>query len=129
MAEPKELLSVGAFYRLCGQETHLIGYANVVYLLPWLGHEKQTTLGEILYRDPSRRISEARMIQMQRAEYPQDIVALRRLVWQAAGRHAEKSVDWDVVGPQLYYWGNMNKLKIIQDYYIAEIRTNIIEEE
>lgn len=129
VSDPKELLSVGAFFRLCEQENDLNQYARVVFILPWLGHQQGKTLGALFYGERERGVAEARMIQMQRAEYPQDIIALRRLVWQMSGRHAEKSVDWDVVGPQLFYWGDKSKQKILQDYYIAEIKTKMTEEE
>lgn len=129
VSNPQELLSIGAFFRLCRQEDNLLKYANVVFILPWLTHEKGVSLGSVFYGDQKYRISEARMIQMQRSDYPQDIVSLRRMVWQSAGRHAEQAVDWEVLGPQLFYWGDNNKQKILQDYYISEIRTNKKEEE
>ena len=129
VSNPQELLSIGAFFRLCRQEDNLLKYANVVFILPWLTHEKGVSLGSVFYGDQKHRISEARMIQMQRTDYPQDIVSLRRMVWQSAGLHAEQSVDWEILGPQLFYWGENNKQKILQDYYIAEIMTNKKEEE
>jgi CRISPR system Cascade subunit CasB len=126
---PRELLSVGAFFRLCKQENDLLKYANVVFILPWLSHKKGVSLGSVFYGDPKHRVSEARMIQLKRSDYPQDIVGLRRIIWQAAGRHAEQSVDWEKLGPQLFYWGDANKQKILEDYYIAEIKANKTEGE
>ena len=124
---PKELLSLGAFFRLCRKENDLFKYANVVFILPWLGHKKGMTLGSVFYGDSKHRVSEARMIQLQRSDYPQDIVGLRRIIWQATGRHAEQTVDWEIFGPQLFYWGNHYKQKILQDYYISEIKTTKTE--
>lgn len=126
---PRELLSIGAFFRLCKQEDNLLKYANVVFILPWLTHKKGVSLGSVFYGNQKRRVSEARMIQMKRSDYPQDVLSLRRMVWQSAGRHAEQSVDWEILGPQLFYWGDNNKQKILQDYYISEIKTNKTEEE
>lgn len=129
VSNPRELLSIGAFFRLCRQEDNLLKYANVVFILPWLTHKKGVSLGSIFYGDQKHRISEARMIQFQRSDYYQDIVGLRRMIWQAAGRHGEQAVDWEILGPQLFYWGENNKQKILQDYYISEIKTNKKEEE
>lgn len=126
---PKELLSVGAFFRLCRREDDLLKYANVVFILPWLTHKKGVSLGSIFYGDQKHRISEARIIQFQRSDYPQDIISLRRMVWQAAGRHGEQAVDWEILGLQLFYWGENNKQKILQEYYIAEIKSNKTEED
>lgn len=129
VTSPQGLLSIGAFFRLGRQEDDLLKYANVVFILPWLTHKKGVSLGSIFYGDQKTRISEARMIQFQRSDYPQDIISLRRMIWQAAGRHGEQGVDWEVLGPQLFYWGENNKQKILQDYYISEIKTNKKEEE
>lgn len=129
ISSPKELLSVGAFFRLCRREDALLKYANIVFVLPWLGHKKGVALGSVFYGDQKHRISEARMIQFQRSDYPQDIVALRRMIWQSVGRHAEQAVDWEILGPQLFYWGENNKQKLLQDYYIAEIKSSKTEEE
>ncbi len=126
---PGDLLSVGSFFRLCRREDDLLRYANVVFILPWLNHEKGISLGSVFYDDQKHRISEARMIQLLRSDYPQDIVSLRRMIWQSVGRHAERSVDWEILGPQLFYWGESNKKKILQDYYISEIKMNKKEEE
>lgn len=129
VAKPNDLLSIGALFRLCKQRDNLQRYARVVYILPWLGHKKGETLGALFGSDPKHRVSEARLFQMLRAEYPNDIIALRRIIWQAAGRHAEKSVDWNELGKQLFYWGDFNKQRILQDYYISEIATTKHEEE
>lgn len=120
---PSDLLSLGAFFRLCRVETNLPQYARVVFILPWLAHKKDITLGELFYSGDGRRgISEARMVQMLRSDWPQDIICLRRMIWQSVGRHAEKGADWSKLGEQLFYWGENNKQRILQDYYLAEIR-------
>lgn len=129
VSNPKELLSIGSFFRLCRQEDNLLKYTNVVFILPWLTHKRGVSLGSVFYSDQKHRISEARMIQMQRSDYPQDIVSLRRMIWQSVGRHGEQGVDWEFLGPQLFYWAENNKQKILQDYYISEIKTNKKEEE
>lgn len=127
--EPKDLLASGLFYRLCQRSEGLSQLARVVFILPWLRHVEKRSLGAVLYNSALSQVSEARIIQMTRSEEPQDLVTLRRIIWQAAGRHAEQGTDWDVLGRQLYYWGEKSKQQILKDYFLAEIAGNNKEEE
>lgn len=129
VASPHDLRYLGTFFRLCESEKNLSQLSRVVFILPWLRHQEGKRLGRLFNENPKNSVSEARVIQMMRSETPQDLICLRRMIWQVAGRHAEKSVDWNILGPQLYYWGDLNKQKILQDYYLAEIGRNKNEEE
>ena len=120
----EKLQSTGTFIRLLDGNEKFVQYSRVVFILPWLSHKEGISLGSVLYSGyAGHSISEARMVQMLRSDYPQDIITLRRMIWHAAGRHAEVTVDWEKLGEQLYYWGERNKQKIVQDYYLAEVRS------
>ncbi len=109
-----DIADLPAYYRL------IQGYANPgriaergAYLLPWLPHrEGAKPIGASLR---SAKISEMRLFQMMRSEYPKDIELLRRLVQQA-----EPTVDWGQFGPLLQYWGKNSKRRILEQYFLDD---------
>ncbi|MCW9013276.1 MAG: type I-E CRISPR-associated protein Cse2/CasB [Gammaproteobacteria bacterium] len=85
---------------------------RVTFLLPWLPHETDAAaLGTQL---KAAGISEMRLFQVLRAEYPNDLVLLRRLIQQA-----KPSVDWSTFGKVMQYWGKHQKRQLLQDYFLS----------
>ncbi|WP_292463824.1 type I-E CRISPR-associated protein Cse2/CasB [Methanolobus sp.] len=114
-SNPEDLECLPAFY-------HLIGYHNpgeirplarVAFLLPFA--EKHSENTKLLGRQLSdAKISEKRIFQIVRSSSPNDLVQLRRAVQQAK----LSSIDWDVFGKNLFYWGKRSKKQLVQSFFI-----------
>ncbi len=61
------------------------------------------------------KISEARLLQVIRADYPNDLIQLRRLV-----QHIAPSVDWSALGKTLYFWNEKAKRDLLEDFFIHQ---------
>lgn len=114
-SNPEDLECLPAFY-------HLIGYCNpgeikqlarVAFLLPFAEKhsEKANPLGKQLN---DAKISEKRIFQIVRSSSPNDLIQLRRAVQQAK----LSSIDWDVFGKNLFYWGKQSKKQLVQSFFI-----------
>lgn len=87
---------------------------RVAFFLPWLPHRADaTSLGK---QFKTAGISEMRLFQVLRAEYPNDLVLLRRLIQQA-----KPSVDWMSFGKVMQYWGKNQKRQLLQDYFLNNL--------
>ncbi len=91
---------------------------RIVYFFPYLD---ETSAVDGLYRPLGRqfldhKISESRIVQLVRADHPQDMDYLRRLI-----QHAQPVANWRNFGSLLYYWGKSNARKILQDYCLAAV--------
>lgn len=118
-AEPEELLELPAFYHLIrkaglkanGQSCRL------VWFLPSVAHqEKAEPLGRVM---ANKEVNERRLFQVVRAEYPNDLIQLQRIV-----RQIKPDLNWADFGNMLYYWGQTrdgskkSKQTIMKDYYL-----------
>ena len=111
----EDLETLPAFY-------HLLGYFNpkdtkqwarVVFFLPFVEkHSKEAKpLGQQLKES---KISEKRIFHIVRSTSPNDLIQLRRVTQQAKLR----SINWETFGKSLFYWGNISKKRIIQNFFI-----------
>ncbi len=106
---PGDLTEVPAFYRLIGADTRH-GWRRVVYCLPWAEHASGAApLGASFAQ---AKVSEKRLFQVIRSQEPNDLIQLRRLLQQARPK-----VDWTQLGPQLYWWSDDNKRRLLEDFY------------
>lgn len=105
----KTLTEIPAFYRLTrGQSAEC--WQRIVFCLPWAVHrDGAKSLGATL---SSAGLSEKRLFQMIRSTSPNDIVHLRRLL-----QHVQPAVDWSHLGPLLFWWGDENKRRLLEDFY------------
>lgn len=71
------------------------------------------TLGQALAK--GEKISERRIFQLIRADAPQDMIQLRRLLI-----HADPVLDWEEMAKQLTYWGKKNRQKLLEDFVLAQ---------
>jgi CRISPR system Cascade subunit CasB len=114
-AEPDDLRDLPGLYHLfpgsrpSNQETLL------AFFLPWCPALNSNTGFMNLC---ANSISEERIMQIARANPPDDLIALRRLVMQL-----HPAVGWLDLAPLLWYWGSKktgsSKRRLVEGYYIA----------
>ena len=112
LAEPDKVAEVAVAYRLLPGIEFKAGLRRVLFCLPWVSHaDGAAPLGAALSK---AGVAEKRLFQVVRSEAPNDIVQLRRLL-----QWAEPVTDWAVFGKQLRYWGDANKRRLLENYYLA----------
>ncbi|MBU1656506.1 MAG: type I-E CRISPR-associated protein Cse2/CasB [Gammaproteobacteria bacterium] len=110
VAHFEDVADLPAYYRWLGGVPDKPGLQRIAFLLPHVGHNGSALpLGQQFRK---RRISEIRLFQVLRSELPSDLEYLRRLLI-----HADLSLDWQVFGQTLYFWGATSKRRILQDYF------------
>lgn len=110
--ESSEVADIPAYYRFiqgCISPGKLAERA--AFLLPWLSH--QTSADSLGTHFRKSDVSEIRLFQILRAEYPNDLIMLRRLIQQT-----KPSVDWTYFGKVIQFWGWRQKRQLLQDYFI-----------
>jgi CRISPR system Cascade subunit CasB len=114
-SNPEDLECLPAFYHLIGSRNprEIKQVARVAFFLPFAEkhNEKANPLGRQLN---DAKISEKRIFQIVRSSSPNDLVQLRRAVQQAK----LSSIDWDVFGKSLFYWGKQSKKQLVQSFFI-----------
>jgi CRISPR system Cascade subunit CasB len=114
-SNPEDLECLPAFYHLIGSRNpgEIRQLARVAFLLPFA--EKHSENAKLLGRQLSdAKISEKRIFQIVRSSSPNDLIQLRRAVQQAK----LSSIDWDVFGKSLFYWGERSKKQLVQNFFI-----------
>lgn len=111
IAQPDDLIEVPAFYRLTqgyGTDERM---QRLVYCLPYIRHvEKGKSLGHAL---AEAKVSEKRLFVVIRSEPPNDLIQLRRLLQQV-----EPTVNWFDAAKQLYYWNDIAKRQLLENYFL-----------
>ncbi|GAB2889221.1 type I-E CRISPR-associated protein Cse2/CasB [Paralcaligenes ginsengisoli] len=115
---PDELRDRPAFYRLFPGESPPAWGEKIAFFMPFCSHQAgASSLGQKL---AEAKISEARLLQVIRADYPNDLIQLRRLV-----QLVEPSVDWFALGKTLYFWNAKAKRDLLEDFFIHQpMKTN-----
>lgn len=86
---------------------------RVGFLLPHAQHAANAKpLGAQLV---AARIAEARVLQVARSRAPLDLIQLRRLLI-----HIDPAVDWQAFGKTVWYWSDISKRQLVEDYYLAK---------
>lgn len=113
VAAPEEVTSIPAFYRLFPGERPAPWCQRMAFLLPWAPRQAFNAgcLGRQLAKE---EVSETRVYQVVRANNPNDLIQLRRLI-----QHIEPQLDWTELGKTLYYWGDNAKRRMLEDFFIA----------
>lgn len=113
IGSPDELRERPAFYRLFPGERPPAWGEKIAFLMPYCTQQAGTvSLGQKL---AEAKISEARLLQVIRADYPNDLIQLRRLV-----QHIAPSVDWSALGKTLYFWNEKAKRDLLEDFFIHQ---------
>lgn len=112
-AEPKSVALCPALYRLFPGQRPDDRHLRIAFLLPCCKQDaKARSLGAQL---AVAKVSEARVLQVARAQAPLDLVQLRRLL-----THIEPAVSWLDFGKLIWFWGERTKRQLVEDYYLAK---------
>lgn len=113
IAAPEEVGERPAFYRLFPGQNATPQRARLVFLLPYAAHRNGApSLAKQLV---TKKASEARLIQVIRAEPPHDLIYLRRLL-----QWLNQPQDWNEFGSLLWFWGEDRKRRLLEAYFIAK---------
>lgn len=111
---PDDLALVPAFYKLFPGITPNERYRQIAFILPWCKHHASgKSLGAQL---ATANINEKRLFQVVRAETPNDLIYLRRLL-----QRLSLVVDWAELGKSLFFWNDneIAKRQLIEQYFIT----------
>lgn len=112
LQQPDDLTELPAFYALFSGKRPSKQHQRIAYLLSVCSHkEGSKSVGAQL---AEKNISEMRLTQVIRSEYPNDLIQFRRIC-----QHAELTTDWNHLGDTLWYWGDDAKRKILEDYFVT----------
>ena len=111
VARPDDLRDTPGLYRLFAGTRPSDEEVNAAFVLPWC---KKQSGGKKLGPVCAEGIGEARIIQIARAAYPDDLIALRRLVI-----HLQPELGWMEVAPLVCAWGPPTKRAFVEAYYIV----------
>lgn len=113
LADPESVALCPALYRLFPSQKPDDRHLRLVFLLPCCKHDARAkSLGAQL---AAAKVSEARVLQVARAQAPLDLIQLRRLL-----AYVEPAVNWSEFGKAIWYWNDLAKRKLIEDYYLAK---------
>ena len=119
VASMDELLDLPAFYRLVepfGWRTNTyyekLGWQRLVFLINHVVDkgENAPSLGKALALG---KVSEKRLFQVIRADSPNDILQLRRLLIQV-----KPDINWQKTAPLLWRWSIKDKRSLLEDFVL-----------
>jgi CRISPR system Cascade subunit CasB len=111
VATPEDLRTTPGLYRLFPGERPTGQQLRLAFLVPWCDRVQGSRKLGALCAD---KIAEDRIIQIARANAPDDLVKFRRLIMQLRA-----DVGWLDIASALFYWGPKIKRRLIEDYYIS----------
>lgn len=119
VATMDELLDLPAFYRLVepfGWRSDLSRWEKerwqrLVFVINHLTDKGENSLGRAL---ALAKVSEKRVFQVVRADSPNDMIQLRRLLIQT-----EPAVSWQKVAKQLWHWSLQQKRSLLEDFVLT----------
>lgn len=112
---PDELRERPAFYRLFPGQRPPESAERVAFVLPWCRHAADApSVGHQIAEAGVAGKRGERMMQVYRAEYPNDVVMLRRLLI----RMQKPPVDWARLGRTLSFWDDSDKRALLEDFFI-----------
>lgn len=110
--EPNDLTLVPALYRLFPGQCPNVQHRRLAYLLPYCKHSTNAeSIGKQL---AEANVAEARLLQVVRSDEPLNMMQLRRLLI-----HIDPTVDWSKFGKMVWYWNELAKRQLVEDFYIA----------
>lgn len=107
-----------ALYRLFPGQKPDDRHLRLAFLLPCCKHDANAkSLGAQFAKAGARKtgVSEARVLQVARAQSPLDLIQLRRLL-----AHTEPAVNWAEFGKTLWFWGERARRQLVEDYYLVQ---------
>ncbi|CCP01684.1 CRISPR-associated protein, Cse2 family [Erwinia amylovora Ea644] len=116
--QPDDLMDIPAFYLLVapfGWPQQRYALLRMVFCLSAgkirPSEDDKQSIGRVF---ADKGISQPRIFQVIRADYPNDMVQLRRLII-----HAEPEVYWPGFAQQLYGWYKSDRRKLLEDFVIT----------
>lgn len=110
---PDNIGMIPAFYRIFPGRKADAGLSRVVYFMPFVKHDPEEGSLGAQFAKGKTKVSEQRLFQVLRSESPNDLIHLRRLTQQV-----EPTVDWQKFGESLYFWGDGNKRRLLEEYFV-----------
>ena len=108
---PEELRTTPGLYRLFPGARPNDQQLRQAFVVPWCEHERgRREFGAVC----ADKIAEDRIIQIARANPPDDLVGFRRLIMQL-----RTEIGWMDIAGTLFYWGPRAKRQLVEDYYIS----------
>lgn len=116
LADPDGVWTIPGAYRLLpAGQTMTPQWSRIIFLLPWARSAEPGSNATAIGRQLAEAgVSEMRLFQVVRSEFPNDLVHFRRLL-----RQAEPRVDWNDFGRTLYFWSHKSKRRIAEQYFLA----------
>lgn len=116
---PDELVETPAFYRLfsgrASGEWRKRAFQRLIFCLPCIVHtDKQVSLGAAIARY-ERGVSEKRLFQIIRSEFPNDIIQMRRIL-----KMVEPVVNWPMAAKILWYWNERSKRDFLEEFFLNQ---------
>ena len=123
--EPEELMDRPAFYHFIAslgfENPWKEGLAMLLFCIPYISHPGENNrIGAALGK--SGKVSEKRIYQVIRSEYPNDIIQLRRIL-----QHIKPQVNWPTAAKQIYFWHlknkdhvKQNKRQLLEDFILNQ---------
>lgn len=113
VAEPEDLRDYASVYRLFPGQPLDDRHLRLAFLLPWC--EQADNAPGLAKQWLKEGVAEARVLQVARADTPNDLKQFRRLAMQVKPR-----VNWAEFGKTLWYWGPKAKRQLVEQYYLAK---------
>ncbi len=113
VAEPDDVALLPALYRLFPGRKPDNRLLRLSFFLPHARHAAGAKpLGVQL---AAAKVGEARVLQVARSGTPLDIIQLRRLLIRV-----DCAVNWAVFGRTVWFWNDISKRQLVEDYYLAK---------
>jgi len=113
---PSDLIEIPAFYHVLQGEKGNQRLQRLLFCLPLItNNEGGDSLGKALAK---ANINEKRLFMVIRSEEPNDLIQLRRLLKQA-----KPTVDWLSMAKTLYYWNDLAKRNLLEDFFYYQTTT------
>lgn len=113
LPDPDSVALCPALYRLFPGQKLGDRHRRLAFLLPCCKHDSRAKhVGAQL---AAAKVTEARVLQVARAQKPIDLIQLRRLL-----SHIEPVVDWAEFGRMIWKWNNFEKRRLVESYYLAK---------
>ncbi len=110
VANPDDLIEIPAFYRLLQGEHASPSMQRIIFCLPLITHIPDSdSLGQALAK---ANINEKRLFMVIRSQEPNDLIQLRRLL-----KLASPTVDWLKMAKTLYFWNDLYKRQLLEDFF------------
>jgi CRISPR system Cascade subunit CasB len=112
VAEPDELREKPALYQLLPGAPVSERLLRVVFIMPWLAENGPPRALAKTFAEA--RVGDKRLYQVLRAQTPNDLIQLRRIVQQV-----RPAPEWSSLGHTLFFWGVSDKRRLLEDFLIA----------